>query len=81
MENKRVRINHVKILLSFLRKKNYHMNAYQLENKCLSICFVLMNSQTQNLHHDAADIMNHWIACNIYTKTIKSIREKLEKMS
>ena len=40
-----------------------------------------MNSQAQNLHHDAADIMNHWIACNIYTKTIKSIREKLEKMS
>ena len=37
--------------------------------------------QAQNLHHVAADIMNHWIACNIYTVTHKSVREKLEKIS
>ena len=76
-----MQINHGMILLFFLYKINYHMDAYQLENKCLSTSFVLMNSQAQNLDHDAADIMNHWIACNIYTKTTKSIREKLEKMS
>ena len=34
--------------------------------------------QTQNLHHVAADIMNHWTVCNIYTVTHKSVREKLE---
>ena len=36
--------------------------------------------QAQNFHHVAADIMNHLIACNIYTVTHKSVREKLEKM-
>ena len=34
-----------------------------------------------NLHHDAAFIMNHCIACNIYTATHKSARENLEKMT
>ena len=37
--------------------------------------------QDENPHHVVADIMNHWIACNIYTVTYKSVREKLEKMS
>ena len=57
------------------------MDFYQLENKCLGTSFGLMDSQAQNLHHVAADIMNHWIACNIYTVTFKSVRRKLEKMS
>ena len=35
--------------------------------------------QSQNLHNVAADIMNHWISCNIYTITHKSVREKLSK--
>ena len=34
--------------------------------------------QAQNHHNVAADIMNHWITCNIYTVTHKSVSEKLE---
>ena len=81
VENTRMQINHVMIMLSSVYKKNYDMNAYQLENKCLVTSFRLMNFQDQNLHHGAADIMNNWIACNIYTVAHKSGREKLEKMS
>ena len=39
------------------------------------------HQQVQNLHHVVADIMNHWIACNICAVTYKSVRDKLEKMS
>ena len=28
----------------------------------------------------AADVMNHWISCNVYTITRKSITNKLEKL-
>ena len=60
------------------------MDVYKLENKCLGTFFTLAHKimdsiqQAQNLDHVVADIMNHWIACNIYTVTHKSVREKLE---
>ena len=81
VENTRMQINHGMILLYFLYKITYHMDAYQLEKKCLGTSFGLTSSQAQNLHHDAAFIMNHCIACNIYTATHKSARENLEKMT
>ena len=61
------------------------MDVNQLENKCLGTSYTSTQNhglqQAQNLHHVAAYIMNLWMACNIYTVTHKSVREKLEKMS
>ena len=33
-----------------------------------------------NLQNAAADVMNHWVACNIYTTTQRMVRQKLEKL-
>ena len=33
-----------------------------------------------NIHNVAADVMNHWIACNVYTVTYINVKSKLEKI-
>lgn len=33
-----------------------------------------------NLHNRAVDVMNHWIACNVYTKNEKVVRKEIVKL-
>lgn len=39
------------------------------------------NQQASNHRHAAADVMNHWISCNIYTLCYKNVHKKLCNMS
>ena len=36
--------------------------------------------QQNNIHNVAADLMYHWIKCNVYTVTHKNVKSKLEQM-
>ena len=38
------------------------------------------NQQGANIKNLATDVMNHWISCYVYTNTLKSVRQKLQKV-
>lgn len=39
-----------------------------------------IDAGSHNVQNTAADIMNHWVACNVYTKNVKAVKKDIQKL-